>query len=196
MNEQDGWWARLKYAYWWTVPYEWRPGQLWYALKCRLWKRYSTVKPRWLGNTWVDRDTLLVHLMFEVLGQYLEREAGPPTPAETSPCEYADAWADTRRELRELWRWWTEEYLTADERLEEKYLKGIESPKLRGVDVPEVPPEEQVGLRASIFQFSSDEAHMRWAEATTGKAYAEMKLEDELTTRLKRLVELRKGLWT
>ena len=67
----------LKYAYWHTVPYDWRPGQIWCRLKCWAWKRYTTVKPRYLDHTWCDRCDLLPHMMFEILCDFVEKECSP-----------------------------------------------------------------------------------------------------------------------
>ena len=68
-------WQKLKRLYWKTIPYDWRPGQIWYRLTCFLWKRYTTVKPRTLPyHTWCDRDVLMVHCMFEILCRFIEGE--------------------------------------------------------------------------------------------------------------------------
>ncbi len=74
---KDTWLDKIKYAYWHTLPYNWRPGQIWYRLKCWVWKRYTTVKPRYLGHTWCDRTELMPHMMFEILCQFVERECSP-----------------------------------------------------------------------------------------------------------------------
>lgn len=180
---RDSRWDRVKFAYWKRVPYDWRPGQVWYRLKCRFWHKYSTVRPRWLGHTWVDRDELLEHVMFEVLGRYLEAEAGPADPYEATA---ADPWAATRRELRELWRWWTEEYLPFDAR---DPLAGIECPRMIRTDHPD-------GTCTVRLEYSSDEARRKANQAHLDHAQAEHALGVELTTRLHRLVDARKGLWS
>lgn len=67
----------IKYAYWNIIPYDWRPGQIWYRLKCFLWHRYTTVKPRYLHHTWCDRCEIMPHMMFEILAQFIEDECSP-----------------------------------------------------------------------------------------------------------------------
>jgi len=74
---KDTWIDKIKYAYWHMLPYDWRPGQIWYRLKCLTWNRYTTVKPRYLGHTWCDRTELMPHMMFEILCQFVERECSP-----------------------------------------------------------------------------------------------------------------------
>jgi len=56
------------------LPYKWRPSRLWYQFTCWAWKRFTTVKPRKLNHSWCDRCTLLPHLMFEVLADFVEKE--------------------------------------------------------------------------------------------------------------------------
>lgn len=67
----------IKYAYWKIIQYDWRPGQIWYRLKCFFWHRYTTVKPRYLHHTWCDRCELLPHMMFEILAQFIKDECSP-----------------------------------------------------------------------------------------------------------------------
>lgn len=67
----------VKCAYWKIIPYDWRPGQIWYRLKCFLWHRYTTVKPRYLQHTWCDRCEIMPHMMFEILAQFIEDECSP-----------------------------------------------------------------------------------------------------------------------
>ena len=62
----------IRYKYYDLVPYEYRPRQIWYVFKCWDWNRYTTVKPRYLGHTWTDRDNLLLHMSFEILSNYVE----------------------------------------------------------------------------------------------------------------------------
>lgn len=67
---------KIKHTYWTMVPYNWRPHQIWYRLKCFVWYRYTTVHPRTLPwHTWTDRDTILTHSIMEIVSCYLEEEA-------------------------------------------------------------------------------------------------------------------------
>ena len=60
-----------------NISYDWRPKQIWYWLKCFCWHRYSTIKPRYLDHQWCDRRELVPELMFEVLSQFIEQECSP-----------------------------------------------------------------------------------------------------------------------
>lgn len=86
------WWTRKNY---------------WYRLKCWLWHRYTTIKPRSLPHTWMDRDVVMEHCLFEILGQYLEKEVDVPNAGGT-PEE------GVLSELRGLWEWWNEVYLNPE----------------------------------------------------------------------------------
>jgi hypothetical protein len=68
---------KIKNLYWSTIPYDYRPHELWYKTKCLLWKRYKIVNPRYLPYTWTDKDNLLAHAMFEILSKFLEKECSP-----------------------------------------------------------------------------------------------------------------------
>ena len=75
--ENESWWEKIQSYYWQTLPYNWRPGQIWYRLKCFCWHRYTTYKPRTLGHTWCDRTELLPHMIFEILARFLDKECSP-----------------------------------------------------------------------------------------------------------------------
>ena len=66
--------SKIKHKYWKIVPYDYRPKNLWYKLKCFLWHRYTTIKPRELDHTWCDRCELIVYTNFEILQQFVEEE--------------------------------------------------------------------------------------------------------------------------
>lgn len=75
--EPDSLWEKIQFKYWNIVPYDLRPGQLYYKTKCFLFKRYSTVKSRYLGHTWCDRSELLLYTSFEILSDFIENECSP-----------------------------------------------------------------------------------------------------------------------
>lgn len=88
------------------IPYGFRPKNIWYKFKCWAWYRYTTTKPRTLGNEWCDSDKLLLHTVFEIARTFLEKE-GPKTEKEwaenkeANPEFYA-SWLETK----EITDWW------------------------------------------------------------------------------------------
>lgn len=189
-----GVWTKMRDAYWKYVPYDWRPRQLWYQFKCWAWCRHTTVKPRWLPHTWIDRDIQLAHCMFEVLGRFIEGELTEDDFDRNSfgDTEEHRAMADEQIahhvELRDLWRWWTDVYLKFD--AYDKHMGSIEHPK----------PTETPKLATSVFQmlgytFSSPEAEEVFNAASKRVREDEAAMEAELKSRLKRLVDLKDRMW-
>jgi hypothetical protein len=84
--------------------------ELWYYLKCRLWKQYNVVRVRSLPPTWVDRDNLLLHAAFEILRDVVEQEDWlnhtvyflPVTEHDPYGADYRDDW----QEIATLYDWW------------------------------------------------------------------------------------------
>lgn len=112
-TDDDSWaetrWERIKFFYWRMVPYNWRPSQIWYRLKCWAWFRYTTVKPRTMPwNTWTDRTDLMPHMMFELLADFIEKEK----PAEHFDIEKSHHKANWEK-MFEAYRWWKEVYVPA-----------------------------------------------------------------------------------
>ena len=71
------WYSKL--MDWFFDKYQWTWWyRKWCSLKYRYIKKYNTVIPRSLPkDDWVDRRELLVHVMFEVLQQFVEKECSP-----------------------------------------------------------------------------------------------------------------------
>ena len=93
----------------------WHPSNLWYRFKCWAWKRYTTVKPRWLDHTWCDCTDLLPHTMFEILGRFIEQECSPGCIEwyGEEGCTITVNGEDryVRDEMQELWTWWSDIYV-------------------------------------------------------------------------------------
>ena len=89
----------------------------WYNLKCRFWHKYSTVKPRTLSHTWVDRDMLMYHCMFEILSQFIEKELKPLTlenvkdEVDYDNHEMIMDQYEKEQELIALYDWWHKEFV-------------------------------------------------------------------------------------
>lgn len=196
---------KIKYAYWSIIPYDWRPGRLWYRVKCGLFHRYTTVKPRTLNfHTWCDRCTLLPHMMFEILVQFVEKELNNEDGSRKSEHTFivGDKEVNVRDEIYDLYDWWTKDYLiNANEnglygewhKLREAHCKDISKPV--DVDGNEIPEDE-----AELFQWLTEwdspeieeEADRLFKTATESEARYEQELED----RMCRLVKIHRYLWT
>lgn len=92
----------------------WHPAKLWYWFKCWAWKRYTTIKPRYLDHRWQDRSVLVAHIMFEILCQFVEDECSPGDIEwygdHGHKVTVDDKEKFVRDELQELYDWWTGDY--------------------------------------------------------------------------------------
>lgn len=79
----------------------------WYWLKCRVWHRYNVVC-QGLPATWCDRDTLLLHVAFQCLTDFIEKER--PWEFEATSEKIAELYEGCRVQewatIRELYVWW------------------------------------------------------------------------------------------
>ena len=197
---------KIQYAYWSIIPHHLRPGQLWYRLKCWVWHRYSTVKPRDLPHTWVDRSHLMPHMIFEILSKFIEKECGEDCFVEwygdePHMIEVDGKQVNVRDEMQDLYDWWHQDYLRNIDHIHDEWH---EHRKLHVYNVftrltdqtldwadPDYDELEEGGT-----QYSSPEAEIEnnriFAEATARKsAY-----EAELNSRLHRIINIIPYMWT
>ena len=95
-------WDKIQSAYWTIVPYDWRPKNIWYQVKCWAWKRHTTYKPRYLPHTWCDKDHIIVHMNFEILCRFVEDELIPGPVDWDADEEHRQA----KAKMLELYNWW------------------------------------------------------------------------------------------
>ena len=93
------------------IPYNWRPSTLWYKFSCWAWYRHTTKKPRYLPHTFVDKTTLVPHMMFELLSEFLEKECSPGI-VDWTHCTHSvgERTFNVLEEMQELNEWWHEVY--------------------------------------------------------------------------------------
>jgi hypothetical protein len=96
------------------VPYDWRPENIWYSFKCRFWKKYTTIKPRYLSHKWTDRCELMPHMIFEILSQFIEKECCPPEIVDWKASGHMvvvnGKEVNIRDEMQYLYDWWHKQY--------------------------------------------------------------------------------------
>lgn len=81
---------------------------MWYKIKC-FFKRYSTVKPRYLDHTYCDSVELMPHLMFELLSRYVEEEAD--TIEWYGEYLHMIKGENVRDIMQKLYIWWNDIYI-------------------------------------------------------------------------------------
>lgn len=83
---------------------------LWYRFRCRIWNKYNRITVKTLPSTWNDRDRFLVHVMFQVLTDFIEKEKPDVHIDWDSTKEHRFA----RDKMDELLGWWRSVYLKFD----------------------------------------------------------------------------------
>lgn len=178
---------------------KWHPIELWYRFICWLWRRYSTVKPRWLDHTWCDRSELMAHAMFEVLGRFIEQECSPGV------IEWYGRYGRkitvngeskyVRDEMCDLWDWWRYDYLAGFD----KRRKAIDD-ELEKLDYDSALSQFDGDASGEFWtynpQYKTPEAAARAKELLNQLTALEAEQECELQLRLHRLIDIREHLWT
>jgi hypothetical protein len=193
---KDTWTDKIKNYYWQLWPYNWRPLQVWYRLKCLMWHRYTTTRSRYHGHTWVDKTELVPHAMFELLSKFIEQECSP------GHVEWYGEWGHkitvdgekkyVRDEMQELYDWWhtvwNKEYQEVDDMLWAEARKH--SPIPTGV-----PWYRDLTVWEPTFATLEDGGIYKRCIRGINKLEHKMKRE-ALEARLHRLVNIIPYLWT
>lgn len=187
----------IQELYWDWVPYDWRPGQIWYRLTCWAWHRHTTVKPRYLGHTWCDRTELMPNMMFEILCQFVEKECSP------GHVEWGDQWAcnqitidgiekNAMDEMKELIRWWHEDYHKIYPEVGDMLWAEASkhSPTREFIDVPDTDYIEWLP------EFATEEDKTIYNNCLMATNKLERNMDKALEDRLHRIVNLIPYLWT
>ncbi len=189
------WYERPEWAYYAMVPYEWRPGQIWYRTKCFWWHRYSTVKSRHLSHTWCDKTEAIPYTMFEQLERFVEDECGPEGNVSWYHEFAGKITVDghekfVRDEMDDLLTWWNYVYLKADDHCW-NLVKDVKSPSRMFVECEDMP-----GCSEYDPQFESEEVRDTYNKAYKAYSDYEQKMDKELQEHLHRLVNILRWLWT
>lgn len=199
---------KIVYAYWSLVPYEYRPREVWYKFKCWAWKRYTTVKPRYLPHTWTDRCALMPHMMFEILCEFVENECGEDGHIEwygEHGHRMVEAYSrDTllgsltnhntyvMEEMLELVHWWKEIY--NKEYQEVSDLIWAEANKHAAIeDFQEIEGTEMYTWDPIYKTEEDKEIHNRCLKALNK---LDKLFEEDLNERLHRIIPLIPSMWT
>lgn len=194
---KDTWIDKIKHYYWHRWPYDWRPMQAWYRLKCFVWHRYTTVRSRYHGHTWSDKTELVPHAMFELLSRFIEQECSP------GHVEWYGEWGHkvtvdgeekyVRDEMQGLYDWW--HTVWNGEWREVEDILWAEAHKHNPVSEFE-PIEGQEGMVAWHQTFATDDDRDIYKLCVGGTSKLDRMMEAELQRRLHRLVNLIPYLWT
>lgn len=164
---------------------------MWYSFKCWAFKRYTTVKPRWLDHTWCDKTTLTPFLMFECLCQFIEKEK----PFEKVNWDWCEEHKFARNELIELYTWWICVYIPWFQ--DQNDYKGFETPEVKAVRkswaiIDKLDSGQSFFSRLAKGKKGPQESEEAWETIHN----IERQMRYELKTHCHRLIEIFDYLWT
>lgn len=199
-------WDKILYKYWDILPYDYRPGQIKYRIKCYLFKRYSTVKPRYLDHQWVDRSHLLPHVMFEVLSKFVEDELKYKKEDFPGIVDWYSGHAKIKvdsgdklviDEMIDLYEWW---HSVQDYEPYAKWHKWRELHTTKEDRIDRVASVDEYGDPLTYHwdgpDWDSEENKLEGDRLFDEAKQAERHLEYKLTQNMIRLVKLRQWMWT
>lgn len=162
-------------------PYNWHGVHCaYYYAKCWLFKRYNRITVKTLPPTLTDRVEFLPHVMFQVLDDFVQKEAIPGWVDWDGTPEHRAA----RDKMDELLNWWKNVYLKFDSY--QNYDESQATPqKEKWVS------EDDRGCRVWTLNFNE------YDTAFHNKVICrEDDMEEELNKKLQELLEIRGYLWT
>jgi len=203
----DKMWDGIRYTYWGVIPYDWRPMQILYRLKCWGWRRHTTIKSRYLPHTWVDRVEVLPQTMFEILSRFIEQECSP------GHIEWYGEYGHkikvkgvekyVRDEMQDLYDWWHQVYNKQYEEVND--MLWAEAQKHRPdpdkeflpIDIDGNPVDED---EAEYFKWEQNFPTVEDEEVYHRCMKGMNKLEEmqnrKLDEMLHRLIRIRRYMWT
>lgn len=183
---QDSLLDKIKYFYWDHWPYDYRPGQIWYRIKCRFWHKYNIIKIKKLPSTWCDRDRILFHANMQILVDFIEREK-PYEHIVIEGGNHDAEWA----ELKVIYDWY-KKYPEPYKSQEEEIYKKLES------STPWEPfgEEDKETLSNGMTVYTMSECPEDRSKIYQELNDLENKLFNDEQDMLQRLIKIRWILWT
>ena len=192
---------RTQNRYYDIVPYEWRPSQIFSSLKDNLWHKHTTVKPRSLGNNWCDIDHLMSHTMFELLSRFIEDECSPGHvrwygEGGFDKFDFNGKHKYIMDELLDLYYWWNFVYLKEYKEVEEILWKEIDKNQPDQLVV-----KTKIGYLYNPTWFNKRQDEIKdkltiYKICFKAMNKLEIRMEKDLNDRMKRLVDVRRVMWT
>lgn len=201
---QHGPWLRLRpeyrdvYGLWdhraWRL--SGRLTEYWYYWRCRLWTRWNVVRVRTLAPVYTDRSELLLHVAFQVFTDYMERERDQIWSSEACREDMAsgDGWSADELpraiEREALYEWWTRQRAIDRQAEQDALSRWHDAFQAAGGMKSE--PTDNARLHRLVFPEKTPELERLHAE------HARIEAENDARDQemLRRLIDIREGLWT
>lgn len=134
-----------------------------------------------LEKGWCDRDQIMLHAAFQLLVDFVERENPGQTVDWNSEPEHKHAW----KEIRALYKWWTQTRPIRRSPLDEK---GLRKPPMRWKKVPGSDCQQLLDYDKKQYAAYDAALKKHWR--------LQKKWDEEDQRNLYRLIEIRQFLWT
>lgn len=148
---------------------------IWYKIKCKFWYKYSTIKPRYLSHIWIDRDILLLHCSFEILCNFVEKELDQ----DHIYWEYNEEYKNAKQGLIDLYNWW----IDCNKNRQDHYLLDKDYNAIYKT------------LYSLIKEFDNKNTEFYFEYINAITTLKDMH-EEFVNNQLKKLIDLRKWMWT
>lgn len=141
----------------------------------------KTLKINTLDKGWHDQDEMLLHAAFQVLVNFMEKESPDKIVDWNANDLHKQAW----KEIRSLYRWWTETRPAHKSPFDEKKIKipPFKLKKIPGTDRYEMIKPDR-------------EKYAEFYRSVAKEQKLEKKWHEEDQRNLHRLIEIRGFLWT
>lgn len=137
------------------------------------------LKIKTLEKGWQDREDILLHAAFQCLVDFVEQEI----PTDASDWDHDKSTRRALKEMRELYKWWTEERPSRKDPLDAVKAPPFKTKKIPGTDYYEILDHDHI-------------KYADWDVACEESSKLEQEWLKEDQRNLHRLVKIRLFLWT
>ena len=134
-----------------------------------------------LKKGWCDKDHVMLHAAFQVLVDFVEQEKPDKVVDWNSDPSHKQAW----KEIRSLYRWWTQTRPARKSPLDEK---GLKKPPMRWKKIDGTENQQLVDYDKKKYAAYDTALKKHWR--------LEKKWDEEDQRNLHRMIEIRQFLWT
>jgi hypothetical protein len=134
-----------------------------------------------LEKGWCDKDYVMLHAVFQLLVDFVEQEKPDQIVDWNSDAVHKEAW----KEIRSLYRWWTQTRPARKSPLDEK---GLKRPPMRWKKIDRTENRQLVDYDKKKYAAYDAAMKKQWR--------LEKKWDEEDQRNLHRMIEIRQFLWT
>lgn len=141
----------------------------------------KVLKIHTLEKGWCDKDYIMLHAVFQLLVNFVEQEKPDQVVDWNSDLKHKHVW----KEIRSLYRWWTQTRPSRRSPLDEK---GLKKPPMKWKKIPGSENYQLVDYDRNKYAAYVTALKKDWR--------LEKKWDEEDQRNLHRLIEIRQFLWT